>query len=175
MYSKTKDSALRTPFWTFSSGTCRGGALQPSTGSISSLGDSECVRTIRNVTHPVLVHQRRQYGERRARLGHDGDGNRRADAVLALLDLQVVQQSDQNVLGADGFSDVAKGVDCGSANALLVRVEHLQELEADSHPLTGWHKLGTSVGYTAHKILYGKPSALITHHFPATPSMSGRC
>ena len=38
--------------------------------------------------HAVLVHEAGQHGEGRARLGHDGDGHRRAHAVLSLLDLR---------------------------------------------------------------------------------------
>ena len=37
--------------------------------------------------HAVLVHEAGQHGEGGARLGDDGDGDRGADSVLALLDL----------------------------------------------------------------------------------------
>lgn len=51
--------------------------------------------------HAVFIHERGQHGERRAGLCHDGDGHGGADSVLALLDLQVVEQSGQDVVGAD--------------------------------------------------------------------------
>lgn len=49
--------------------------------------------------HAVLVQQRRQHGERRARLCHDRDRDCGAHAVLALLDLEVVEQRNEDVLG----------------------------------------------------------------------------
>ncbi len=48
--------------------------------------------------HPVLVHQAREDGERGARFAHDGDGDSRAHAVLALLDSQVVEQGREDVV-----------------------------------------------------------------------------
>ena len=41
--------------------------------------------------HAVLVHETGQDGEGRARLGHDGDRDRGAHAVLTLLDLEVIE------------------------------------------------------------------------------------
>ena len=52
--------------------------------------------------HPVLVHERRQDRERRAGLSDDGNGHGRADSVLTLLHLQVVEQGGEDVVGAEG-------------------------------------------------------------------------
>mmetsp|Transcript_9934 Transcript_9934/g.17038 ORF Transcript_9934/g.17038 Transcript_9934/m.17038 type:complete len:221 (-) Transcript_9934:402-1064(-) len=102
--------------------------------------------------HAVLVHERGEHGEGRARLRHDGDGHRCAHAVLPLLHLQVVQQRRQHVLRADSLGDIAEGVDGGTADALLVRLEQLQQLEADPHPLPRRHKLRPAVGDPPHQV-----------------------
>lgn len=73
-------------------------------------------------THPVLVHEGWQDGEGRASLCHNGDGNGCADTVLPLLYLEVVEERDQDILGADCFGDVAKCIDSGAPDALLVRL-----------------------------------------------------
>ena len=39
------------------------------------------------------------------------------------------------------LGDVAKGVDCGPPDGLLVSLEKLQQLKADPHPLSRRHKL----------------------------------
>jgi len=102
--------------------------------------------------HAVLVHEAGQDGEGRAGLGDDGDGDGGADAVLALLDLEVVEEGGEDVVGADGLGDVAEGVDGGAADGLLVRLEQLEQLEADAHPLAGAHELGAAVGDAAHQL-----------------------
>mmetsp|Transcript_11071 Transcript_11071/g.44852 ORF Transcript_11071/g.44852 Transcript_11071/m.44852 type:complete len:373 (+) Transcript_11071:170-1288(+) len=94
----------------------------------------------------VLVHERGEHGERRARLGDDADRDSRADAVLALLDLEVVEQRVEHVLRAYRLGDVAERVDRRAADRLLVRLEHLEELEADAHPLARGDELGPAVG-----------------------------
>ena len=43
-------------------------------------------------------------------------------------------------LRPDRLGNVAKRVDCRSADGLLVRLEHLQQLEADAHPLARRHE-----------------------------------
>mmetsp|Transcript_85338 Transcript_85338/g.241568 ORF Transcript_85338/g.241568 Transcript_85338/m.241568 type:complete len:278 (+) Transcript_85338:126-959(+) len=102
--------------------------------------------------HAVLVHQRGQHRERAARLGDDGDGHRGADAQLALLDLQVVQQGAEHVVGSDGLGDVAEGVHGGSADGLLVSLQQLKKVEADAIPLARRRQLGASVGYSPDQV-----------------------
>ena len=102
--------------------------------------------------HLILIHEGRQNGEGRAGLSHDRNGHGGAHAVLPLLDLEVIQQRDQHILGPDGLGNVAERVDGGSPDALLVRLQHLQQLEADAHPLTRGHELGASVGDATHKV-----------------------
>mmetsp|Transcript_48184 Transcript_48184/g.114649 ORF Transcript_48184/g.114649 Transcript_48184/m.114649 type:complete len:308 (+) Transcript_48184:521-1444(+) len=94
----------------------------------------------------VLVEERREHCKRPARLGDDGDGHGGAHAVLALLHLEVVQQHRQHVLRADSLGNVTEGVDRRAANRLLVRLEHVEQLEADAHPLLGGDELGPAVG-----------------------------
>jgi hypothetical protein len=48
-------------------------------------------------------------------------------------------------LRTNGLGDVAKGVDSGSANSLLVCLEQLEQLEANAHPLTRGNMLSTSI------------------------------
>ena len=100
----------------------------------------------------VLVHQRRQHGERRARLRHDGDGDGRAQTVLALLHLQVVQQRVHHVLRTQRLRDVPEGIHGRATNRLLLRVQHVQQVEADATPLLRRHELGTAVGDAPHQV-----------------------
>lgn len=68
----------------------------------------------------------------------------------------------QYVLGADGLGDVAERVHGRAADGLLVGLEHLQQLEADAHPLSGAHVLGASVGDAPHQV-----DAVLLHLFIA--------
>mmetsp|Transcript_21899 Transcript_21899/g.37842 ORF Transcript_21899/g.37842 Transcript_21899/m.37842 type:complete len:241 (-) Transcript_21899:503-1225(-) len=104
------------------------------------------------VGNPVLVHQGGQHRERRACLSHNGDGDGRADAHLALLYLQVVEQRVQHILRTNGLGDVAKGIHRSSADGFLVCLEQLKQLETDAHPLTGRHLLCAAVCNSAHKV-----------------------
>ena len=67
----------------------------------------------------IFVHESREDGERRTGLGDDSDGDRRTDAVLSLLDLQVVEKCGEDVVRTDRFSDVTERVDGGATNGLL--------------------------------------------------------
>ncbi len=96
--------------------------------------------------HAVLVHERGQDGEGRARLGDDADGHGRVDARLALLHAQVVEQGGEHVLRADGLGDEAEGVVGRTADALFVRLQHVEELEADAHPLARVDAFRAAVG-----------------------------
>ena len=74
-------------------------------------------------------------GERRATAVKLTYCNGRANAVLTLLHAQVVQESMQHILRANGCGNVSKRVDSGTSDALLVRLQHFQQLEADTHPM----------------------------------------
>lgn len=50
--------------------------------------------------HTVFVHESGQDSERGAGLSDDGDGHGCADTVLTLLDLQVIEKSGQDIVGA---------------------------------------------------------------------------
>ena len=56
--------------------------------------------------------------------------------------LKIVKQRGEDVVGSDGLGDVAEGVDRRPPDRLLVRLQQLQQLEADAHPLAGGHILG---------------------------------
>ena len=56
--------------------------------------------------------------------------------------LKIVKQRRENVVGPDGLCDVSEGVDRRAPDGLLVRLQELQQLEADPHPLAGRHVLG---------------------------------
>lgn len=58
----------------------------------------------------------------------------------------------QNVLRTDGLSDVAERVHGRAADGLFVGLEHLQQLEADTHPLASADVLGTAVGDAPDKV-----------------------
>eukprot|EP00962_Isochrysis_galbana_P056214 scaffold28112_cov112-Isochrysis_galbana.AAC.2 len=107
----------------------------------------------------VLVEQTGQHGEGRARLGHDGDGDGGADAVLPLLHLEVVEQRGQHVLRADGLGNVPKRVDGRPPDGLLVRAQHVEQLKANAHPLARRHELGAAIGDAADEI-----DAVLLHH-----------
>mmetsp|Transcript_9557 Transcript_9557/g.28759 ORF Transcript_9557/g.28759 Transcript_9557/m.28759 type:complete len:603 (-) Transcript_9557:2583-4391(-) len=102
--------------------------------------------------HLVLVHEGGQHGEGGTSLGDNGDGDGGAHAVLPLLHLQVVQQRHQHVLRPDGLSDVPERVHRRSPDALLVRLQHLQKLEADAHPLASRDMLCAAVGNAPHQV-----------------------
>ena len=53
---------------------------------------------------------------------------------------------------SDGLGDVAERVDGGAPDGLLVRLEQLQQLEADAHPLARRHVLGSAVGNPPHQV-----------------------
>mmetsp|Transcript_24317 Transcript_24317/g.61665 ORF Transcript_24317/g.61665 Transcript_24317/m.61665 type:complete len:665 (+) Transcript_24317:276-2270(+) len=102
--------------------------------------------------HPVLVHQRRQHGERTARLRHDGDSHRGTDTQLTLLHLQVVEQRAEHIVRADCLRNVAEGIHGGTANRLLVGLEELQQVEADAVPLARRRQLGAAVGNSSNQV-----------------------
>lgn len=47
----------------------------------------------------------------------------------------------RELLLPNSLGNVAKGVDCGSSDCLLVSFQKLQQLETDSHPLPSGHVL----------------------------------
>eukprot|EP00053_Salpingoeca_punica_P017422 m.167819 g.167819 ORF g.167819 m.167819 type:complete len:1096 (+) comp17202_c1_seq2:150-3437(+) len=102
--------------------------------------------------HAVLVHERRQNSEGRARLGHNGNGDGGADTVLPLLHLEVVQQRGKHILRADRLGNVAKGVDGRAADGLLVRLQQVQQLKADAHPLARRDKLCAAIRDAADEV-----------------------
>lgn len=66
--------------------------------------------------------------------------------------LKVVEQRVQHILRADGLRDVTERVHGGAADGLLVSLEHLQELEANPHPLSSAHVLGPPIRDSTHEI-----------------------
>ena len=66
--------------------------------------------------------------------------------------LEVVEEGSENIVGSDGLGDVAEGVDGGSPDGLLVRLDKLEQLEADTHPLPGRYVLRSPVGYAPHQV-----------------------
>ena len=100
----------------------------------------------------VLVHERRENGERRAGLGDNRDGDGGAESVLSLLDLQIVEQRVHHVLRTQRFRDVSERVDGCATNALLLGVEQIQQIETDSRPFFGRNELGTAIGDSTHQI-----------------------
>lgn len=99
------------------------------------------------------------------------DGDRAADTTLALLNAEVREKNAEDVLGADGFGDVAERVDGRSSDRLLVRLEEVEELKANTativqcmfdsghtlegdspHPLAGGDELGSAVGDTSDQV-----------------------
>ncbi|KAI3477854.1 hypothetical protein L1887_60363 [Cichorium endivia] len=101
---------------------------------------------------PILVEDGRDGGERTARLGHDGDRHRRANTRLSLLHAQIGQKHLQHVRRSDGTRNVAKAVHRSPADGLLVRLEQIQQLKADAHPLARTDKLGALVGDPADEV-----------------------
>mmetsp|Transcript_21279 Transcript_21279/g.52407 ORF Transcript_21279/g.52407 Transcript_21279/m.52407 type:complete len:375 (-) Transcript_21279:2187-3311(-) len=116
----------------------------------------------------VLVEQRREHREGPARLRHDRNGHRRAHAVLPLLHLEVVEQHREHVLGPDRLGDVPERVDRRTPDRLLVRLEHVQQLKADPHPLLGRHKLRPAIGDTPHEV-----DAVLLHLLVPVPQDGG--
>ena len=55
-------------------------------------------------------------------------------------------------LRPDRLGNVAEGVDGRAPDALLVRLEHLQQLEADAHPLARGHELCAAVRDAPHQV-----------------------
>mmetsp|Transcript_4651 Transcript_4651/g.13434 ORF Transcript_4651/g.13434 Transcript_4651/m.13434 type:complete len:377 (-) Transcript_4651:3277-4407(-) len=105
-----------------------------------------------DLRHAVLVHQCGEHGEGTAGLGDDGNCDRGAYSHLAILHLQVVQKSVQDILRSDGPRDEAKRAHGSASDRLLVRLQHFQKFEADSHPLFGRYEFGTAIGDAAHEV-----------------------
>ncbi|GIX65610.1 uncharacterized protein BcabD6B2_50450 [Babesia caballi] len=105
-----------------------------------------------NLRHAVLRHQRWQHRVRQASLGHNCNCDSRAEAQLPLLHPQVVEQRRHHVVGADGPRDVAERVHSGAADALLVGLEQLQQVEADAVPLLGRDQVPSPVRDAAHQL-----------------------
>ena len=62
----------------------------------------------------------------------------------------------QSYLGTDSFRNISKRVDTSSADGLFRGAKHLQQLEADAHPLARRHELGPAVRdatYQVHAVL----------------------
>mmetsp|Transcript_7468 Transcript_7468/g.20382 ORF Transcript_7468/g.20382 Transcript_7468/m.20382 type:complete len:356 (-) Transcript_7468:1799-2866(-) len=98
-----------------------------------------------HIWRAVLVHQRGDDGEGRAALRDDGNGHRRADPVLSVLDLEIVEKGHKHVLWSDRLRDVPKCGNRCASNRLAGRAKHIQELEADAHPLFGVDLVGRAV------------------------------
>mmetsp|Transcript_811 Transcript_811/g.1795 ORF Transcript_811/g.1795 Transcript_811/m.1795 type:complete len:241 (+) Transcript_811:480-1202(+) len=98
-----------------------------------------------HVLYTVLVEQRRKHGEGSTRLRHDGDGNRSANAILALLHLEIVEQSHKHILWAHRPRDVPKCIHRCASNRLLVRLKHIQHLKANAHPFLGGNVLRATI------------------------------
>ena len=94
----------------------------------------------------VFVHKGRQDSERTTSLRNDGNSDGCTDTHLPILNLEVVEQRVEDVLWTDSSGNVAERAHSSATNGLLMGFEHFQQLEADSHPLLGRHKLGTTIG-----------------------------
>lgn len=87
--------------------------------------------------------------EGRARLT---DGDSTAHTTLALLDAQIRQQDTEHVLWTNRLGDVAERVDSRSSDRLLVRLEQVKQLEADSHPLAGRDEFCSTIRDSADEV-----------------------
>ena len=113
-------------------------------------------------------------GERRATAVKLTYCNGRANAVLTLLHAQVVQESMQHILRANGCGNVSKRVDSGTSDALLVRLQHFQQLEADTHPIRDY-KTTWAREYEQKVNIEMKPvteNRTTEHHFVSSPVCS---
>lgn len=81
--------------------------------------------------------------------------------------LEVVEQGMQDVLRPDSLGNVTERVHRRTSDSLLVRLEHLQQLEADAHPLSRAHMLGTSVRDSTDQI-----DAVFLHLFSCRGSLT---
>mmetsp|Transcript_13708 Transcript_13708/g.31624 ORF Transcript_13708/g.31624 Transcript_13708/m.31624 type:complete len:219 (-) Transcript_13708:2931-3587(-) len=93
----------------------------------------------------IFIQQRWEDSEGPTSLRNNSDCNRCAYTILPFLYFQVIEKHRQNVLRANGLGDVAEGIDSGTTNGLLVCLEHVQKLEADTHPFLGGYKLCSPV------------------------------
>lgn len=80
----------------------------------------------------------------------DGDGT--ADTRLTLLHPQVGEQNTQHILRSDSLGDVTERVDGSTTNGLLVRLEQVEQLETDAHPLASGDELGSTIGDTSDEV-----------------------
>mmetsp|Transcript_29025 Transcript_29025/g.67289 ORF Transcript_29025/g.67289 Transcript_29025/m.67289 type:complete len:780 (-) Transcript_29025:1289-3628(-) len=93
----------------------------------------------------VLVEQGRQDSERATGLSDNSNSDSGAHAILSLLHLEIVEEHRKHILGTNGLGNVTKSVHCRAADCFLVRLEHVQQLKTNSHPLLGGHKLCAAV------------------------------
>jgi hypothetical protein len=66
--------------------------------------------------------------------------------------LQVVEEDAEHVRRPDGLGDVAEGVDSGPSDGLLMRLEKVEEVVGDPHPLLGAHMLRATVRNAPDKV-----------------------
>ena len=75
-------------------------------------------------------------------LRDDSDSNGTAHTILHA---QVREEDLEGVLRTQNLGNVAERVNCRTSNALLVRLEQVEQLETDKHPLSRGYKLGTTI------------------------------
>lgn len=108
---------------------------------------------------PVLVHQSRKHGERRACLCNDGDRHGSAHSILPLLHLEIIQKGGQDILRANRLSNVAKRVDGSASDGFLVCFQHVKQLKTDAHPLACGHEFRAAVRDPSNQV-----NAILLHN-----------
>ena len=58
----------------------------------------------------------------------------------------------EDILGTQPLGNITERVDGGTTDTLLVRLQEVEKLEADTHPLARGHELGAAVGDAADQV-----------------------
>ena len=103
-------------------------------------------------TRAVFVQDGGDIRDRTASPNNGGDSDRTADTALTLLHAQVGEQDLEDVQRTQALRDVTERVDGRTTDTLLVRLEQVEKLEADMHPFTSGHELGTTIGNTTNQV-----------------------
>lgn len=84
--------------------------------------------------HSVFVHQGWQDSKGSTSLCNHCNGHRGADSHLPLLNLQIVDESDEHIRRAYRLGNKAQGVDCVSSRLFVLAQEQIEQVHADSDP-----------------------------------------
>mmetsp|Transcript_11968 Transcript_11968/g.18007 ORF Transcript_11968/g.18007 Transcript_11968/m.18007 type:complete len:312 (+) Transcript_11968:864-1799(+) len=117
----------------------------------------------------VLIHNRWQHSEGGTRLCNNGNCHSGTNAHLSILHLQIVQQRMKHILWSNRLGNIPKRRHGGATNRLLVCLEHLEQLETNTHPFLRRNEFSSTIGNTPYQI-----NAILLHLLMPIPHNRGQ-